>query len=188
MKKNYNRREFIKQLGLVYGSILLIPGCTSNRSSFRIFTTDEAACLTALCEQIIPTDEYPGATDAGVIHFIDKQTQIRFPEDKAIYQKGIASLQSSCKETYGYLFEQLETSVQIEVMKNMEQNKLPVTHWTENGQSEFFNLVLTRTMQGFYGSPRHGGNKDYVSYRMMKLDYPLLIGQNRYRDNRHETF
>jgi gluconate 2-dehydrogenase gamma chain len=35
-------------------------------------------------------------------------------------------------------------------------------------------------MQGFYGSPRHGGNRDYVSYKMMKLDYPHVIGQNRY--------
>ena len=35
-------------------------------------------------------------------------------------------------------------------------------------------------MQGFYGSPRHGGNKDYVSYRMLGLEYPDIIGQNRY--------
>ena len=35
-------------------------------------------------------------------------------------------------------------------------------------------------MQGFYGSPRHGGNKDYASYRMLGLDYPNIIGQNRY--------
>jgi hypothetical protein len=35
-------------------------------------------------------------------------------------------------------------------------------------------------MQGFYGSPRHGGNSNYVSYKMMKLDYPHVMGQNRY--------
>jgi gluconate 2-dehydrogenase gamma chain len=32
---------------------------------------------------------------------------------------------------------------------------------------------------GFYGSPRHGGNKDYISYRMLGLDYPLIIGRNK---------
>jgi len=35
-------------------------------------------------------------------------------------------------------------------------------------------------MQGFYGSPRHGGNRNYASYKMMGLEYPRLIGQNRY--------
>jgi len=35
-------------------------------------------------------------------------------------------------------------------------------------------------MQGYYGSPRHGGNKDNMSYKMLKLDYPVVIGQNRY--------
>jgi gluconate 2-dehydrogenase gamma chain len=36
-------------------------------------------------------------------------------------------------------------------------------------------------MQGYYGSPIHGGNKDYMSFNMLGLDYPLIIGQNRYR-------
>ena len=35
-------------------------------------------------------------------------------------------------------------------------------------------------MQGFYGSPRHGGNRNYVSYKMLGLEYPRVIGQNRY--------
>jgi len=34
-------------------------------------------------------------------------------------------------------------------------------------------------MQGFYGNPRHGGNRDYASYRMLGLDYPQLVGQDR---------
>ena len=177
----YNRRNFIKTLSLAYGSVLLAPACTSI-SRYRVFTDAEADCLIALCEQFIPADEDPGATDAGVIHFIDKQTHLRFPEELPVYQKGVASLQATCKAQYNKLFEQLESSVQIDVMQSMERGKLPAEHWTkEAGQQTFFNLTLRRAMQGFYGAPRHGGNKNYVSYRMMKLDYPLLIGQNRYR-------
>lgn len=181
----YNRRNFIKTLSLAYGSVLLIPACTSSVSRYRVFTDAEAACLIALCEQIIPADEDPGATDAGVINFIDKQTHLRFPEDLPVYRQGIVSLQASCNAQYGKLFEQLDVPVQITVMQTMERGKLPEEHWTKEAkQSSFFNLVLRRTMQGFYGAPRHGGNKNYVSYRMMKLDYPLLIGQNRYRHDR----
>ncbi|SFS39221.1 gluconate 2-dehydrogenase gamma chain [Porphyromonadaceae bacterium NLAE-zl-C104] len=59
---------------------------------------------------------------------------------------------------------------------------LPPSFWGKINQKEFFNIVLRNTMQGFYGSPRHGGNKNYVSFRMMRLDFPLLIGQNRYEE------
>lgn len=178
--KTYSRRDFFKTIGFVYGSVLLMPSCTSGISKYRVFTDAEADCLIALCEQIIPADQDPGATDAHVINYIDKQTFLRFPDDLPIYQQGITSLQQVCDVRYGKRFEQLEIPVQIEVMQAMEHNKLPENHWSDVGQSTFFNLVLRRTMQGFYGSPRHGGNKNYVSYRMMKLDYPLLIGQNRY--------
>jgi gluconate 2-dehydrogenase gamma chain len=36
-------------------------------------------------------------------------------------------------------------------------------------------------MQGFYGSPRHGGNRGFVSFRMIGIDYPRIVGQNRYK-------
>ncbi|MGV8094938.1 MAG: gluconate 2-dehydrogenase subunit 3 family protein [Mangrovibacterium sp.] len=178
-----NRRDFIRTLGLAYSSILLAPSCsTSPGPYYRVFTKPEAECLMALCEQIIPADDNPGATDAGVIHFIDKQTSLRFPDDLKVYRQGIASLQAVCRAKYGKLFEELDGKIQVDLMKDMERNKLPEEYWPEAGQSAFFSLVLNRTMQGFYGSPRHGGNENYVSYRMMKLDYPLLVGQNRYRN------
>jgi gluconate 2-dehydrogenase gamma chain len=34
-------------------------------------------------------------------------------------------------------------------------------------------------MQGYYGSPRHGGNKNFISYKMIGLDEPQIIGENR---------
>ena len=179
----YNRRDFIKTLSVAYGSVLLIPSCASSAARYRVFADNEASCLIALCEQIIPADQDPGATDADVINFIDKQTHLRFPDDLPVFRQGIASLQTVCNAQYGKVFEQLDIPVQIEVMQLMERGKLPKEKWGEGtSQTSFFNLVLRRTMQGFYGSPRHGGNKNYVSYRMMKLDYPLLIGQNRYKN------
>jgi len=181
---NYNRRDFIKKAGLLYGSILLYPSCNRDIKSYRVFTDEEAACLIALSEQIIPADHDAGATDAEVIHFIDRQTSLRFPNDLPVFQKGIAALQATCKEQYTLLFEELDEATQIETMKSMERGALPAEYWEGIGQQSFFNLVMNRTMQGFYGSPRHGGNKNYVSYRMLKLDYPLVVGQNRYRDEK----
>ena len=177
----YNRREFIKTAGLLYGSLLLLPGCAaSTQGKYIVFTDKEAGCLIALCECIIPADDYPGATDAGVVHFIDKQLRLRFPEEKELFRKGIESLQAWCRTKYNRNFEELSADLQISTLQLMEKNEMPQENRAVS-PVKFFNKLLARTMQGFYGSPRHGGNKDYMSFRMLKLDYPLLIGQNRYR-------
>jgi len=176
----YSRREFIKTAGFFSGSLLLLPGCSSIQGKYAVFTDKEADCLIALCERIIPADDYPGATDAGVINFIDKQIRLRFPKEKELFRKGIESLRAWCRKAYNRNFEELSTDVQINTLQMMENDEMPKDNWTVPPR-DFFNKLLARTMQGFYGSPRHGGNKDYMSFRMLKMDYPLLIGQNRYR-------
>ena len=178
-----SRREFLKQAGLIGGALLLMPACRHLPSSgYRVFSEDEAACLTALCEQVVPADEHAGASEAGVVNYIDKQASGRFPEDRAVFRDGIASLQAYSRDTHGDPFEQLGAKTQLSIMKDMERGKIPELYWDNpEDQKAFMRLVVLRTMQGFYGSPRHGGNKNYVSYRMLKLDYPLLAGQNRYR-------
>ncbi len=34
-------------------------------------------------------------------------------------------------------------------------------------------------MQGFYGSPQHGGNRGYASFKMLNLEYPHGVIQKR---------
>jgi gluconate 2-dehydrogenase gamma chain len=36
------------------------------------------------------------------------------------------------------------------------------------------------TLEGYYGSPRHGGNRDAASWRMLGLDEPPLRGRAQY--------
>ena len=62
----------------------------------------------------------------------------------------------------------------------MESGRAPRECWTNPASGEFFHLVREHTMQGFYGSPRHGGNRNYCSYKMIGLEYPRIMGQNRY--------
>jgi len=176
-----NRRFFIKSASLAFGSVLLLPSCLKPKNIYRFFTPEEANCLIAFCEQIIPRDESPGATDAGVIFYIDRQLSGVFHYDQETYRNGIKNLQDYCNRKYGKTFESLPTGDQITLMKAMESNQLSESQWPKGKPSEFFNLVLSHTMQGFYGSPIHGGNKDYMSFEMLRIDYPLVIGQNRYR-------
>jgi gluconate 2-dehydrogenase gamma chain len=55
-----------------------------------------------------------------------------------------------------------------------------LTQEIERQNSEFFELVRRHTLQGYYGSPRHGGNKDAVSWRMLGLAEPPLRGRAQY--------
>ncbi len=176
-----NRRNFIKSAGLAFGSVLLFPSCLKNNRIYRFFTLDEALCIIAFCEQIIPKDQSPGATDAGVIHYIDRQLSGVFHYDQETYRIGIKNLQDYCGKNMGKKFESLVSDEQIKLMKMMESNQIGESNWTNGKPSDFFNLIRSHTMQGFYGSPIHGGNKDFMSFEMLRIDYPLVIGQNRYR-------
>jgi len=177
-----NRRQFIKRVSLYYGSLLLLSCCVrgTQKSSLRVFTGEEVECLGCICEQFIPADDFPGAREAGVVNFIDKLLYQRFPELTEPYKNGLQSLEMFCEAIYRKTFAQLGWDTQHLVLTQMEQGELSPSFWEKVSQKEFFNMALRNTMQGFYGSPRHGGNKNYASFRMMRLDFPLLIGQNRY--------
>jgi gluconate 2-dehydrogenase gamma chain len=176
-----SRRDFIKSASLAFGSILFFPSCLKQTSQFRFFTPEEASCVTALCEQIIPRDDSPGATDAGVIHYIDRQLAGIFHYNQETYRSGVKNIQAYCTREKGKTFEYLDFDEQTRLLKMLESNQLKETEWPQGKSSDFFNLVRSHTMQGFYGSPIHGGNKDYMSFEMLRIDYPLVIGQNRYR-------
>lgn len=165
-----------------FGSLLLMPSCFRQAGSpYHFFTPEEAACLIPLCEQIIPRDEHGGgATEAEVIHYIDRQLLVVFDYDQVVYQRGLDALQSTCLKRYQKRFEQLMPELQFQLAQQMDQGTLNGDAWEGVEPQRFFGLVRDHTMQGFYGAPRHGGNKNYMSYRMMGLDFPLIVGRNHY--------
>jgi gluconate 2-dehydrogenase gamma chain len=176
-----NRRKFIQSAGLAFGSVLLFPSCLKKNNVYRFFTNDAAECIIAVCEQIIPKDESPGATDAGVIHYIDRQLSGVFNYDQETYRQGIKNLNDLSAKKYAKVFDELDFDIQTKLLIAMESDELDEKEWPSGKPSDFFNLVRSHTMQGFYGSPIHGGNKNFMSFEMLRIDYPLVIGQNRYR-------
>lgn len=176
-----SRRSFLKTGAAGFGSVLLMPSCIQQLSPYKFFTPEEAKCVIALCEQIIPADKYGGgATEAGVIHYIDRQLVAVFDYDQLRYQLGLEALQRSCLKLHSKRFEKLDWDDQHQVLLSLEANELPGEYWQDLDPGRFFSLLISHTMQGFYGAPRHGGNKNYMSYGMMGLDFPLVIGRNHY--------
>lgn len=162
------------------GSTPLLRSMSAPAKRYRFFNDDEAGLLSAICEQIIPGDDTPGAVDAGAILFIDRQLNGRHRRHRQAYRRGLASLRQTCAQLHGRSFEELTPAQQIETLRALETGRAPKEFWSDPTAPAFFNLVLAHTMQSFYGSPRHGGNRNYASYRMLGLDYPVIAGQNRF--------
>ena len=133
-----------------------------------------------VCAQIIPTDQDPGAKEAECVAFIDRQLVGPHQRFADRYRAGLASLAATCQALHQKPFQELSSAEQIKLLEKLEAGQVPQEHWKVVSCGEFFQFVCDHCMQGFYGSPRHGGNKDYASYHMLGLDYPNIIGQNRY--------
>jgi gluconate 2-dehydrogenase gamma chain len=151
------------------------------RPAYRFFTEKEASLVViAICDQIIPCDDVPGATETGAIHYIDRQLCGPLARHREAYRRGLEAFRQTCLEACKAPFESLPPDARIEALRLIEAGEAPGALWGKPSAPEFFNLVLAHTMQSFYGSPRHGGDRDYASYRMLGLDYPQIVGQSRY--------
>lgn len=174
------RRRFIRDVAVLAGGLSFLPACSRSRSRWRFFTEEEAALVSAICEQIIPADQDPGAADAGVPNFIDKQLVGPYRRFQPAYRRGLGGVQQTSRTMFRGRFESLAWEEQTRVLETLEAGRAEGPAWESANPRAFFELIREHTMQGFYGSPRHGGNRDYVSYRMLGLDYPQIIGRNRY--------
>lgn len=156
-----NRRDVL--VGGAAAGAVLISGCFSPNSGYLVLTDGEAGNLSALCDQIIPADDWPSASEAGVVTFIDRQLTGPYRRHRKAYRDGIAAFEKLVQSTSPSPSQQLESAKALQ-----QQNPA------------FFELVRRHTMEGYYGSPRHGGNKDAVSWRMLGLDEPPLRGRAQY--------
>jgi gluconate 2-dehydrogenase gamma chain len=174
------RRAFVRAAGTAVGGMILTPACAPSPRNWRFFTDAEATVVDAMVEQIIPADQDAGARQAGVVTYIDRQLAGAFRRHQASYRMGIAGVQQTSNIMFGRAFEVLEWPRQTDVLRSLENGEALGTIWETESARSFFELIRDHSMQGFYGSPRHGGNRGFVSFRMIGMDYPRIVGQNRY--------
>lgn len=149
--------------------------CGGGRSTryWRFFTDDEARTVEAIAAQLIPADTDPGAKEAGVVDYIDIQLNQRFKKHRKAYRDGLAALDTACRASYGKRFVELTDAQQVEALNAFEERS-----------KVFFSLILSHTRQGFYGDPRHGGNRHMASWKMLKLATPPVRGRQHYDNER----
>jgi gluconate 2-dehydrogenase gamma chain len=162
------RRQFVAA-GALGGAAVAI-GCTSsNHGNWDFLSDAQARTLTAICDQIIPADNYPSASQVGALIYIDKQLARHFRRHQDAYRDGLQQADAISRKRFGKDLAELTSPQQFEVVSALEQEARP-----------FFDLVRSHTLQGYYGSPRHGGNRNAVSWHMLGLDEPPLRGRAQY--------
>lgn len=120
------------------------------------FSAAQAADIDAIASRIIPTDDEPGAHEAGAMYFIDN-TLTTFAKDQApFFDKGLSDLAKAVKAKHGATatFASLTPADQDAQLKLMEK-------------TPFFGAMRYATIAGFLAHPRYGGNKDYIGWKFI---------------------
>jgi gluconate 2-dehydrogenase gamma chain len=157
-----------------------LVSCLSSTSPWRFFTVREAQTLEAMCDRIIPADQDPGAASSGAVNYIDIQLGGPFQRQQKAYWQGIAGVDETSRSKFGKMFVALPASKQDEVLKALEKGQAAGEIWKKRSSKQFFAMVVRHTMESFYGDPRHGGNRNRASWKMLNLPYPPVSGRLHY--------
>lgn len=127
----------------------------------QFFSAAEYPMVERLAEIIIPTDETPGAREAGVAEFIDFMV-FSDPDQQYAFRTGLTWLNAHSAQTQGKRFLDLTPAQQTSLLEPLAyKNKARAGE--EEGR-KFFSLVREFTVTGFYTS-RIG---------FQELDHPAL--------------
>jgi gluconate 2-dehydrogenase gamma chain len=152
------------------GGAALAVGCSArNHGDWDFLSDGQALTLAALCDRIVPADDFPSASQAGVVSYIDRQLARTYKRHRNTYRDGLEQADAISRVRFGRDLAALSAPQQVEITGAIErQNR------------KFFELVRSHTLEGYYGSPRHGGNRDAVSWRMLGLAVPPILGRAQY--------
>jgi hypothetical protein len=193
-----NRREFLQcatllvtgasasQLGFTLSAeqstyLATAPDYISSNADY--LTDDQRRILAAMTEVVIPRTDTPGAIDAGVPRFIELMAADWFnDEERAIFDAGMADIQTRIPAEYGKPFDQLDSAEQLAVMEALESSAAD-SSWYDFGNVQrafisdapFICQVKELTVWGFFTS--EVGATQVLRYNAMPMrfdgDVPL---------------
>jgi gluconate 2-dehydrogenase gamma chain len=132
---------------------------------YAFFNDTDAATVAALTERIMPdAPGKPGAREAGVLNYIDLALAGPYADLREFYRHGLVQLEAHCREAYKRSFVGLDAAHQDEVVGALASGKAAGFAWPS--AQAFFNTLRTHTMEGMFGDPVYGGNKDFAGWRL----------------------
>jgi gluconate 2-dehydrogenase gamma chain len=184
------RREFLTVPAAALGGTLLytlarepirVKAQDANSGDVHIplkfFSAAEAKVVAAACARIFPSDATgPGANEAGVIIYIDRQLAGPYGRDKYRYTKG-AFVESGPE--HGYQGKQTPRDIYragiaslgafADLAPEAQDNKLRSMERTT-----FFQMLRSHTLEGMFCDPMHGGNAGLIGWQLIGFPGPRM--------------
>ncbi len=128
-------------------------------AEFEQLTAEEAADLAAIAAQIFPTDDLPGATEAGVVYFMDSALRSFMAEAADPVSAGLDALNRKAAAIQaGARFSTLPPAEQFKLLKAEEA-------------TPFFGTVRFMTIGGMFALPVYGGNRDHQGWKVLGFEH-----------------
>lgn len=177
---------------------------------YRFFNADEASFIEAVVDLLIPADNTgPGAIEAGVAVYIDNQLAGRFGGGDRFYLEGPFGegtptqgyqlsltpnelIRAGIMDTEAYAqkkFANPTASLTLEQRMQLLQD-------IESGHAEFvfvppvtfFNTLLQLVVEGYFGDPIYGGNRNKAAWKMIGFPGALAMYVDKIDDYRNKPF
>ena len=148
------------------------PAPEPPRAAWEQLTAEEADLLEAIADQLIPSDDLgPGAVAAGAVVYIDRALGGALSGSRDAYRAGLAAFDRYCRASRGAPFRELPHVDQVSALIDVETGAATGARTGFAGSSAgFFNMVRGHVLQGTFGDPFYGGNRNYVGWDL--IDYP----------------
>jgi gluconate 2-dehydrogenase gamma chain len=133
--------------------------------------TDTVAVLEAASARILPSDETPGAREAKVGRFIERQLAGSLSALRPAFDQLARLLDLWSRKAYGKPFTSLGAPDQDAVLGQLARGHIPVRGLP---QEAMFRALHTLTLEGFLCDPVHGGNEGQIGWRAIGFAEPHL--------------
>jgi gluconate 2-dehydrogenase gamma chain len=186
---DFVRRDFLLQLGGIAGTALISTQWPSivaaaqhahqavaRKQAFQVFTPEQAKEVQAIAACIIPTDELPGATEAGVVYFIDHALKTFASDTLPLYQKGLLEVNRSTAEmfpgvkSFSAATPEQQDKILAELFADHPSDSGPRRRNQPSATNDFIQAIWFHTISGFLVDPEGGGNLDFVGWKVIGRD------------------
>ncbi len=158
-------------------------------NDYRFFTATEAALIAKLVDRIIPPDDLgPGAHEAGVTFFLDRQLAGPYGQAQGMYMGGpwssgtdsqgyqtrltpaamyrtaIPKIEAYAKSNYRKSFAELSGDAQDSVVRALEAKQIDLGGAPRD---TFFTMLLQNVNEGYFSDPLYGGNRNMAGWKMI---------------------
>ncbi|MCA9877477.1 MAG: gluconate 2-dehydrogenase subunit 3 family protein [Thermomicrobiales bacterium] len=140
---------------------------------------EQVRTATAVFERLFPADDAPGATEIGVVQYLDRALAGAYLEDAALYRRGLAQLDVASLAAHGARFEATTPAAQDGLLRALERGEL--AGWAASEQLSFFRKLRAHLQEGLFSDPAYGGNIDKAGWRT--LGHPGVWLDNSAEEN-----